>query len=281
MTTLEKSLWRLPMLSGMLLVFAYFPFGLLIPNLVAFLPMLYWIDANPEASVGRRLRAGLIFGLTVNLVILHWMYAMLAVSWLAIALYLFLVSVFALGAMVALALAAWIRHRTGWSFALVLPACWLPVEWARTWSDLRINADHLGHTLAGYPFLIQFADLVGPYGVGAFMLLTNGLLYEIVRRRKRGGAGRPALALASMLVAVLAYDGWAWTRPPRSEGAMRVAFVQPNIPLEVKDSIDTADQQWEILARLTRGRCSTCWIIPEPTSCLTFSSSPARPTPRF
>ena len=116
----QNSIWRLPVLSGLLLVFAYFPFGLLIPNFVAFLPILYWLDCNPDASVRRRMRAGLAFGLTTNIILLHWMYAMLAISWMAITLYVFVVSVFALCAMVAVALMGWIRARTRGSFALVL-----------------------------------------------------------------------------------------------------------------------------------------------------------------
>ena len=149
----ENSLWRLPVLSGLLLVFAYFPFGLLIPNFVAFLPILYWLDCNPQASVRRRMHAGLAFGLTTHVILLHWMYAMLAISWMAITLYVFLVSMFALCAMFAVALIGWIRARTRGSFALVLPACWLTLEWARSWGDLRTTADHMGHTLGGYPFL--------------------------------------------------------------------------------------------------------------------------------
>ena len=248
----EHSIWRLPVLSGLLLVFAYFPFGLLVPNLIAFLPILYWLDCNPRAPLGVRLRAGLVFGLTVHLIILHWMYAMLEISWLAAALYCFLSSVFALGAMVSVALAGWIRRVTGWSFAVVLPSCWLPVEWARTFSDLRMTADHMGHTLAGYPFLIQFADLVGPYGVGAFMLIVNGLLYEIVRGRGAGPWRRPAWVLGALLATVLAYDGWAWTHPPEPVDTIRVAYVQPNIPLSVKNDLGTAEDQWEVLERLTR-----------------------------
>jgi len=248
----RHGIWPLPALSGLLLVFAYFPFGLLIPNFVAFLPLLYWLDCNPSAPAGRRLRAGVVFGLTVNLIILHWMYAMLEVSWMAATLYFFLVAVLAVSAMLAVALLGWVRRRTRWSFALLLPACWLPLEWARTWGDLRLTADHMGHTLAGYPFLIQFADLVGPYGVGAFMLVANGLLYEAWRGWAAARWRRPLAALATMLAAVLSYDVWAWTHPHEPDEHLRVAYIQPNIPLAVKDDLATADAQWEILARLTR-----------------------------
>ena len=248
----KKSVWKLPALSGLVLAFAYFPFGLLIPNFVAFLPILYWLDFNRDVPGVERLRAGLFFGVTLQLLIQHWMYAMLSISWLALALYVFVVSVFGVCVMVSTALAGWIRRRTGWSFALILPVCWLPVEWSRTWGDLRVTADHMGHTLAGYPFLIQFADLVGPYGVGAFMLIVNALLYETIRGWRVGRGRRAAAVLAAMVLAVLVYDGLAWIQPPEERDHLRVALVQPNIPLDVKSDAASDSVQWEVLSRLTR-----------------------------
>ena len=55
---IERSPWKLPVLSGLLLAFAYFPFGLLIPNLVALIPMLRWIDVHRHEGAASRLRAG-------------------------------------------------------------------------------------------------------------------------------------------------------------------------------------------------------------------------------
>src|SRR5262245_53101798 len=163
----------LPMLSGLLLAFAYFPFDLLVPNLIAFLPMLFWLDARRDAPWRERFRGGFVFGLAVHLTILHWMYAMLAISVLAVLLYLLLASLFALCVAASTTLASWLRRETGWSYAALLPITWLPLEWAATWGDTRMTAHHLGHTLAGFPFLVQFADLTGPYGVGAFLLIVN------------------------------------------------------------------------------------------------------------
>jgi len=248
----KKSVWKLPVLSGVILAFAYFPFGLLVPNFVAFLPMLLWLDVNPGAPVRDRLRASLFFGMTVHLLVLHWMlFSMLAISWLWSVVYAFIASVFGLGVMASMTLAGWIRHRTGVSFAWILPLSWLPLEWSRSWGDLRTTADHLGHTLSGYPFLIQFADLVGPYGVGAFMLVVNGLLYETVRSWRRKTGRQAAAVLSVLLFAVLAYGGWKWTHPPEAVGHMRVALIQPNISLDMKGDYTTLDEQWEVLSRLT------------------------------
>jgi apolipoprotein N-acyltransferase len=247
----QKSLWKLPVLSGILLAMSYFSFSLPFSNFIAFLPILYWLDENRDAPCGDRLRAGLFFGLTANLLALHWVYAMLSISWLAVPLYLFLAAVLGIGIGIAIALAGWIRRATGWSFAWILPACWLPPEWARTWGDTKLTADHMGHTLAGSPFLVQFADLVGPYGVGAFMLVSNALLYESIRGWKEGKGRRAALSLAILFAAVIGYDAWRWTHPPEKTGTLRVAYVQPNIPLDVKSDFGSEDEQLSILAEMT------------------------------
>lgn len=240
-----------PALSAGLLALGYFPVPLLLPNLIAFLPLLAWLDAEPGARVRRAFKGGFAFGVLLNAIILYWIYSMLAVSWLAAVLYAALLAVFAAAAMVSIGLASWVRTRTGWPWAVVLPICWIPVEWGFTWGDTRMTAHHLGHTLAGYPFLVQFADVVGPYGVGAFLLAVNGLLYEAVCSGERGRRLRSVVVVAVLLGAVLAYDGWAWTHPPRPEATLKVALVQPNIPLFVKMDPATDAEQWQVLRRAT------------------------------
>ena len=247
-----RSLWQLPVLSGAALALAYVwvPFPIL--NFVCFIPMLLWIEVNAYRPRGERLQAGFLFGMTAGLISLHWMYSMLAFSWLAALLYVVLVSAFAAFAMVGATLAGWLRQRTGWSFSLLLPLSWIPLEWSRTWGDLRMTADHVGNSLAAYPFLIQFADLVGPYGVGAFMLATNGLAYEASRGWRTGSGRRAAAILIALWGAILAYDSWAWARPLEQRRPLRVAFVQPNIPLVMKWDPAAEEEQWKILEGMTR-----------------------------
>lgn len=245
-------IWRWPGISGLLLAGAYVSVPPLVPNLVAFVPLLFWLDADPARGFVERFRGGLVFGLVAYLIGLHWMYTMLEFSWLAAVLYVSLACAFAACAGLAIALAGWLRHRTDWSWGLVLPACWIPAEWARTWGDLRMTADHMAHSLAGYPFLVQFADLVGPYGVGTFMLVFNGLAFEGCRGRGTASGRRSLAVLLGLTGAILAYDAWAWTHPPSTIGSLRVGLVQPNIPIAVKHDDATTDRQWSVLDRLSR-----------------------------
>ncbi len=242
--------FRLPAAAGVVFGASYY-LPLLVPNLVAFVPLLYWLDAHASTPTYVRLRGGLLFGFSAALIGLHFCFPMLEYSWLAILLYLAFAGLLAIRISLCLLLTGWLRRYTGWSWAVLLPATWLLFDWLQTFGDLRMTGDHLAHALAAYPFVIQFADLVGHYGVEAFALVVNALLYEswlgppAGRRRATG-------TLIAFLVVVLAYDAWAWWRPAPPTQPTRVAVVQPNVPLLVKHGRGTEDEQRATLARLSR-----------------------------
>ena len=244
--------FKLPALAGVLLAFGYFTLGLVIPNLVALVPLLIWIDANLDRPWRAWRNAGFVFGMSLNLLILSWMRSMLAISFLGVFAYLGLALVFATGLSLAVIALAWLRKRTGWSFVILLPAVWLTLEWVQAQGDLRMTAQHLGQSLGTVPFLVQFADIAGPYGVGLVLLLSNALLYTAWRATSRAGWVRALAAWGVLATAVLGYDAWAWTHPPAASGSLRIAFLQPNVPLAFK--MDPADdgRQDRLLAELTR-----------------------------
>jgi len=249
-----------------IVAFGYFTFGLVVPNFVGFVPLLVWIDENLDRPWRSWRNAGFVFGAVLNLLILHWMRSMLAVSFLAVFAYLGLTLVFAAGISLATIALAWTRKRTGWPYAILLPSAWLTLEWLQARGDLRMTAQHLGQSLGAVPFLAQFADLTGPYGVGGAMLVSSALLHDAWRG---GTSRRRAASLAAwgiLIGGVLAYDAWAWTHPPSSWGTLRVALIQPNIPLDVKMDPATDDRQWQVLDELTReaaGRGASVVIWPE------------------
>lgn len=251
MSVRAPSVWLRPLASSGLLLLGYLALGWALPNAIAFVPLLSWLDAERNESGRRRLAGILVFALAFYLVLLHWMYAMLEISPLAVLLWAAVAVYLAAGATLSIAVAAWLRRRTGWSYAILLPACWLPVEWARNFTDLRLTADHLAHSLAAFPFVVQFADLAGPYAVGWAMIASSGLIHDVVRapyRERRRALARFALFLALLV----GYDAWAWLRPIEAERTLRVGLVQPNVPLEMKWDESTEEAQLEVLSRLTR-----------------------------
>jgi apolipoprotein N-acyltransferase len=244
--------FKLPTIAGVLLALGYFPLGLVVPNLVALIPLLLWIDANLDRPWRIWRNGGFVFGAVLNLLILSWMRSMLAISFLGAFAYLGLVAVFATGLSLAVIALAWVRRRTGWSFAVLLPAVWLTLEWLQARGDLRMTAQHLGQSLGTLPFLVQFADLAGPYGVGLALLLSNGLLYEAWRAETRVQRVRRLAAWGAFAGVVLGYDAWAWTHPPQASGSLRIAFLQPNVSLALKMDPADDERQDRLLAELTR-----------------------------
>ena len=239
--------WPAAVFSGTLLGLSY-PFGsLLALHATAFLPVLFWFETHESASPRERASVGFLFGMVTHAISQNFEYAMLDFSWLAVVLYGAMLGIYGARFAVTFALAGWLRRRTGLSWAWVLPVCWLPFEWLGTFTDLRLTIDHLAHTFTHYPSLIQFADVVGHYGVGAFLLAVNALLFEATLVGGGARRRRAAIGLTLLVAAAAGYDLWAWNRDLPVEGTVRIAVVQPNIPLAVKHDRDTAAEQWAAL----------------------------------
>jgi apolipoprotein N-acyltransferase len=268
-----SSSWKLPVLSGLALGVGYY-LPVLVPLLVGFVPVLYWLDRHIDGSRYERFRSAFIFGLVAAIIGLHLCYAMFDFSWLAGVLWLWFASLLAIRISLVLLLASWLRRRTGWSWGLLLPLAWVPFDWLQTFGDLRMTGDHAAHAMAAYPFLIQFADVVGHYGVSTFVFVVNGLVYDALLHPRRLSRRRSAVALAVLLVVVLGYDTWCWNRSRPSAGTLRVALIQPNIPLLVKRGSGTeAEQRVKLLELSHRAAESNPDLIVWPES--------ARPDPVY
>ena len=230
---------------------------------VAFLPLLRWLDDASTRSTSSRLWGGILFGTVGFAIAAHFFLAVVRISWLAIPLYVGFVLLIALRVGLTVTWIGWLRRRTGLGYGILLPATWIPVEWLQTFGDLRMSGDHVGLTVAQYPFLIQIADTVGPYGVGAFALAVNGLIYDGFLAARDGDFRRPRMALGLLLVVVLSYDAWCWVRPLPEGESLRVAIVQPNIPIDEKHDEATSTRQFETLARLSRQarQDGASWIV--------------------
>lgn len=221
-------------------------------NLFALVPLLVWLDQHDGRSRWFRLRGAVLMGLACHLISTSFILALSRFSWLAFLLYpaFALVLAFKIGLIVTVA--ASLRRRTKLPWIWVLPITWVAADWLLTFGDLRMPGDHLYHTVTRYPFLIQFADLTGPYGISAALIAVNVLLYHVMIEWPRTNARRSALALALLLAAVLSYDTWAWRKEWPADANPRIGIVQPNVEMLVKWDENANQEQWEKLSRLSR-----------------------------
>src|SRR5580704_14560817 len=93
-------------------------------------------------------------------------------------------------------------------------------------------------TQAWQPLIIQIAELTGPLGVTALLMLINGALYDLCVERR--GALFPAMAAAALLAGALIFgavrmrevDGLAARAP-----LLKIGLVQPNFAYTVDNEI--------------------------------------------
>jgi apolipoprotein N-acyltransferase len=104
---------------------------------------------------------------------------------------------------------------------------------------------------AWHPLVIQIAELTGPFGITALLMMVNGALYDV---GVDGRAARyPALAAATLLAAALIFGAVRMrqvdddiAQAPR----LRVGLVQPNFAYSV-EAEDTETAGAEALRQLT------------------------------
>jgi apolipoprotein N-acyltransferase len=109
---------------------------------------------------------------------------------------------------------------------------------------------HVAITQAWQHHLIQVADLTGPLGVSALLLMVNGAVYDVLTERRR--LLPAALVSVAVLLGALVYGHVRIRQVERARAAaptIQVGVVQPNVAFDQK-GIDHADFAADQLASL-------------------------------
>lgn len=114
---------------------------------------------------------------------------------------------------------------------------------------------HLAIMQAWHPTVIQIADLAGPIGVTALLLMVNGAIYDLLTRRQKALA--PAFAAVLVLAASLAYGHFRirhFDAASQMATQLEVGVVQPNVPYNEKglEHPEWASQQLAVLQEKSR-----------------------------
>ncbi len=127
-----------------------------------------------------------------------------------------------------------IRRHTNLPMTLLAPVTFVTFEWLVP----LLFPWYLAITQAQHPALIQVADLTGPLGISALLLVANGVVYDLVTKHR--GAIRAAAVGLLLITAALIYghvrirhfDALAAIAPK-----LAVGIVQPNIPYNQKGEL--------------------------------------------
>lgn len=139
-------------------------------------------------------------------------------------------------------------RKSGLSQLLTLPALWVGLEFARAHAGfLAFPWANLAHTQTHAPAWLQIASVTGEAGVSFLIVLTNTALARAFLRR----ASRLEVVTVAGVLALVFGTGWLATRSPLQGNDLRVAVVQPNIPLDDPQTPASLKARFEKLRRLS------------------------------
>ena len=204
--------WLLAASSGLLLVFAFAPFGAWTLAWVAFVPLFLSLDDAPDAKAASNL--GAVAGLAFYVPALHWIVKVFgpmgAAFW----------CVFALWTALPATLWWWTARR--WREArpglwvAAAAVAWIGCEYFRgeIWK-LNCTWLALGYSQVFFPPLLRSVSLFGLYGLSGLIIAANAALALALR-------GRP-LPARVVFAAVAALGAWGASWTPSADGKPIVA----------------------------------------------------------
>ena len=245
-------------------MFGFAPFGMYpVPVLALAVLFVQWGRAEtPRAAAG----LGFFFGLGLFCSGISWIYVALhdfgnMPMWLAGAATLLFSAFLSLFTALAGYLQAQVKNTPLLArVALVMPACWVLIEWLRgmiftgfPW--LTLGYAHGGSALAGY------APLLGAYGVSLVAAICSGLL-AILWRERWSRSGKIAFAaFAIFWTAGFFLRNIAWTVPYGAP--FSVSLVQGNIPQDIKFNPEVLDETLNTYRRLVMQNPAKLTVLPE------------------
>jgi len=163
-----------------------------------------------------------------------------------------------------------VKKMAGYRFALFsLPFFWVGWEWAYMQQDLSLGWLTLGNSQANLNLMIQYADLVGVWGVSFWLLCFNVLVVLSLTGSKKEVISSVAI-MALMVVAPLLYAKVIISAEggrAEKESGLRVTLVQPDINPHEKwaeyNSAEIMVRYYRMTGKAVRGNRPELVIWPE------------------
>ncbi len=238
--SIPYSIFRTPylyqILSGLLLALSYPSPGWGFLAWFALIPLLASLHHAQDHS--QALGFGLITGGVFFCFSIHWLTNVTTVGWLlVVVMESVYIMVFAWLAYVG------IKSKT----PVALKVLWIALAWTVT-ELLRSEMPVFGfgwnlfaYSQAAYTPIIQFANVLGSYGLGFLIVGVNAaLLYAWFRRKEWGTSLSLVVGAILVLVGLLSYGKITLARSSEPKEYLRVSVLQGNIPQSVK---------WELMAK--------------------------------
>lgn len=225
-------------ISGALITLSFAPFNLW-P--ITLLSLTVFALLLKEQSLKQVLWRSLAFGVGFYAAGIHWIYVSIhnfggaAPLFAAVLVFIFACFMATVFALPFYLYGRWFAyHRL--ALLIALPCCWLLGEWLRTWlltgfPWLALGYAHLDTWLAGW------APIGGVISIGFILVVTAGLIAELIWHSKTISAHKPLLVSATAATLVLWLGGAAlttvtWAEPETTP--ITIGMVQPNLDQSTK-----------------------------------------------
>jgi len=242
------SLALAPLLTGVLLVLCFPPFKLFFPSFIALIPFFYFLER--ESSTARTILGAFLCGFIFWGGLLYW------ITLFTRAGYLVLILIMTMNQVIFALLVRKLKDRLGIPLVISAPFVWTAIEYIHAYSDLALTWGQIAYTLTDYPVWLQMASYTGSYGITFWLVAINALLYETGVRMSKGKMLRPLPALLTAFfilppgLGIFRYLTYEKTTNWQSD-QLKVCYVQPSIPQDIKWSPGMRDSTFELLASLS------------------------------
>jgi apolipoprotein N-acyltransferase len=257
----------LPLLSAGLLAAPFLAPALFPLAWIAFVPLFWAIDQAPTTR--RAVFFGWAMGFAAHLIGFHWLtYTISAFGGFPYAVSVLVFLAYAALQALQMALFAWLLRVGGFGPLAIFPAVfWVPLEFLFP----LLFPWHVANSQIAFTWVVQSADLVGPYGVGFMVVWISAAIYRAIRSKveQRSLAWLP-LAYAALGVAVSIVYGVQRLAALDEEMAgarkLSVAAVQGNVDIDMKWNPVSAQKNLDTHRRLTAQHADNAALVVWPES---------------
>jgi len=241
----------LPILAAALLAAPFLEPWLFPLAWVAFVPLFYAIDR--AASLRRAILYGWLMGLVAHLIGFHWLtYTISVFGGFPFAGSVIVFVLYAALQAIALALFALLVRMIGLGPMMIFPALfWVSLEFLFP----LLFPWYIANSQVAFLWLIQTADLVGPYGTGFIVMWFSAALYHALFMAAEVRQKILPLAYACLAIIVALVYGYQRLQSVSNEMAgaakLSVGAVQGNVDIDMKWNPVLAQKNLDQHRRLT------------------------------
>lgn len=247
--------WLFPIVGSLVLWSGFAPLHLTVTSFFALVPWIL-ICHNPaplrRSDYFRLWIAGWVFWLLIlqGIRLAYWpLYA----GWFALSLYLAIYVPLFVG------LTRVAHHHWRIPVWIAAPLAWLALEITRGYFLTGYAGSLLSHSLVRFPVLLQSADQVSAYGVGAWVVLCNSAIAQgwLAYRSKQVKKTLPVAIACSLITASVIGYGILKLNETRELAAnnkplLRIALIQENAPTMFEATEKLRQDAWQRYAQGTK-----------------------------